>query len=254
MPERTTINRLGSVSVGASQNSAWTPKAVGLFYLRADASESSDCEVTARSGPCRLWTCGESAYVTSPSPKLLNVGSVQVSSSTESLELTRDTSGVYRQEEPPAALWQTKDTLTLEIEGSSKFEPITAILRAPLPLTVTAPEAPADTPLVMDATSDLQLAWSAPLTGSVILAISAETVEADGAEPILTPGIDCEFPADAGEGLLPADLLQQLQAPATLSHYYLDAVTYASDFAASGDSWVDFRATWVGLSTPATLQ
>lgn len=250
LPER--LERFGSVSVGASANPAWIPEPFGMFYRAADQPLQGGCTVEIDNGRCRVWSCSEAAYAAESSMKTVGAGRVQVTSATGSVELMRREDGFYRLA-PPERFWPDGGSLTLQVEGSKDFPKLSTSLPSPIPLTVSEP-ALAGPAWVIDRNVDLPVKWSGPATGSVVVTISLETTSGTGTEPIVNPGVDCEFPAAAGTALVPSAFLKMLPTPANLIRYYVDVFTYTAASGQAEDAWVDFHVSWVGLSAAATAR
>ncbi len=251
--ESRTIERVGSVSVGSSADAAFTPKPFGMFYRSADRGDQPSCDVKTQAGSCRSWVCDDAVYTAPSTLKTIDAGAVRVLAPEQEVELLREDDGFYRQAEAPTTLWKAGDSLTISVEGSADFPAFETPLLAPEPLSVSTPEVGAE-PLLIDSTQNLAIEWSGPTSGLVFVAISPETVAEEGAEPSVTPGVDCAFSATAGGAFVPASMLKALPKPPGLTQYYLDVVTYSVTSVVSGDAWLDFRATWAGLTTPATVE
>jgi hypothetical protein len=205
-------------------------------------------------GNCRVWNCADSAYVVaSPSQGSVGVGVVQIASANHSVSLARVADGSYSSSTEPAMFWGSSDELQLSIEGNSGFPALKTTMAAPPPLAVTAP-APIATALPIDKTADLTVGWSTPISGSVYVSLSVETGVPDSVVPIVTPGIDCIFPAETQTGAIPSALLTQIPAPDSLVQYALEVYTYAHGSGVADDTLIDFEARWLGLSSAAVVQ
>lgn len=250
-PDIEPLKRFGSVSIGASATAAWTPEPFGMFYRTADQPPRDSCTVEIDNGKCRVWSCTEAAYAGESSMKTIAAGRVEVNSASGSIELTRGEDGFYRLTPTPEQFWPDRGNLTLRVGGSEDFPQLSTSAPAPMPLVVTEPTL-TGAPWAIDKSVDLALKWSGPALGTVVVTISPETTNSLGNEPLTNPGVDCEFPAAAGEAQVPSAFLKMLPTPATLIQYYLDVFTYTASSVQSGDAWVDFRVSWVGLSTAVT--
>ncbi|HET9960187.1 MAG TPA: hypothetical protein VFQ61_37105 [Polyangiaceae bacterium] len=260
----------GTVSLTTGSEANYATQPLGIFYRVREQPEQGTCDVALTNGICRVWACDEASYEEPKPFPALDPGKVTIAGSLEKdLKLTPDETGVLTASDLPTPLWETGATLTLNVEGSPDFPPLSVQLDAPPKLTVLTPELPAPAtdetnteepapsstePLVIDPSKPFEIAWSEPKTGYIYVAISPETQASDEAKPIVTPGIDCQFSAADGEASVGTNVLEALPKPEYLTRYFLDVVTMSSDTTLTDNARAEFRASWVGLTTPARVE
>lgn len=249
------VTRYGSVSITSSADDSLAFKPFAYFYRAADQTDTATCNVSIDNGSCRLWTCDAAIYTEGSKLTTVSAGDVSVTTPSDSMQFNRDDDGYYRHAQTPPSFWSGGDSVHLDVSGSSDFPALTVSLTAPPQIEVTKPEVPSDG-LTLDPTSDLEVGWSGAGTNSVFAAVSPETTDSADGSPIVTPWIDCEFNTDGsmatGSAVVPATLLKEIPA-ATIARFHLDVLTVGYGNTQEKDAWVEFRATWAGLSTPLAV-
>lgn len=248
------FTRFGNVLLQSDTTPEAARKANAYFYAYDPEQPTGGCDIVAQSTSCNVWSCTASIYTEPPELPPLSVGDISVTGTKEPLSFTESGSdpGHYSAElafEGP--LWDGADPLLAHVGGSDDFPPVEVGLKAPFPLTVTAPE-PVDGMLMINAKADFDLAWSEPKVGAVYVAVSTETTTTAGKSLIL-PGIDCVFAAEQGKGVIPNDVLALLPKPEALVDYTFDVLTFTSNHSVVDDASVSMRATTFGLSARASV-
>ena len=250
--ESQVVRRFGSVNVTSVSDGNTSAHPYGFFYRSADQADALGCTLKAESSGCRAWTCDAAVYTAGNRVKTVSAGDLTISSPDQSMELTREDDGYYRNAEAPAVFWNEGDSVTVSVSGSDSFPELEASVVGAAPLVVTLPEF-SEEGLTIEKGSDLEVEWTGGGEGKVYIAISPRT-EGDNDKPITTPGIDCSFSAKPQRARLPASFIAQLPAPDNLVTYQVDIVTLSDTSATSGDAWLDFRTTWLGMSTTAVVE
>jgi len=248
----------GAISLESASDgvTAFEPRA---FFYKYTSSGTGVCDVVLNDGVCRTWKCNDAAYSSLPGITVLDAGPLSVSGANRPLEFEKDEKGYYAVKDfDGKPLWSGGETLTATSTGAEEIVPITISVTAPPPVHVSAPVVPPDTALVIDSKSDLPVSWD-PLTtaDSVYVAISTETEATlpDGSTLAnIAPGVDCLFNGTLGTGVVRAALLTALPKPDGLKAYHLDVLTYSALSQRFGNTLVELRANWLGLSTIPTIQ
>lgn len=244
-------DKFGTIALDSASPGVPVQAPRGFFY-EYTSSGSGVCDTYVDDGSCRTWQCDSEAYTSLPSINMLDAGALSVSGAVRELSFARDDEGTYRIADFDATpLWVGGETLTATLAGSSDVSAAELSVTAPPPLVVTSPVV-TDDGLVLDITKDFSVSWQQLSTADyVYIALSAET-EATGSDgnPVqnVSPAIDCKFAGNAGIGIVSASRMSALPAPPGLKGYKLDVLTFSHVQRRVGDSLLEFRASWLGLS------
>ncbi|MFZ5890197.1 MAG: hypothetical protein ACOY0T_03935 [Myxococcota bacterium] len=250
-------NKYGSIALDSASEGA-KPLEPRAFFYKYTSAGTGLCDAYQDDGTCRVWQCNNDAYTTLPGIEVLDAGAISVTGAKRELAFERDTEGEYKIgdfDESP--LWDGGETLSASIAGSADI-PVGALsLTAPPPLVVTEPVVPEEG-LTIDVKNDLLISWQ-PLTtaDAVYVAISTNTeiTRSDGEViPSSAPAVDCKFSGSTGKGVVRTSFLSLIPKPPGLKSYQLDVLTFAYDQKRVSDTMLEFRATWVGLSTNPTMK
>ncbi|MGC4091574.1 MAG: hypothetical protein QM756_27570 [Polyangiaceae bacterium] len=243
---------LDSPSAGVE---ALAPRA---FFYKLNGSSSGVCAVSVDDGYCRVWQCDDNAYASAPAITMLDPGAFSVSGANRELSFAADDSGVYRAADfDGTALWADGDKLTATFEGSTQVPATSLELSVPPALTVTAPLLP-ETGLSIALKNDLTVSWE-PLgtADQVHVAISSETDAMLPNGDVITnstPALDCTFTGSSGTGVVRASMLALMPKPSGLKSYHFDVLTFAYSQKRVGDTALELRASWLGMSTVPTIE
>lgn len=166
------------------------------------------CAATTTMGQCRLYDCPIPVRRTPVIPPARSAGTLTFDGAAVPIALAPDAHDLYGYYDNQSALvWSGGDTLTVTASGAD-VPPFQLSAVAPSLVTMTAPETP-NARLTLDRTQDLTVSWSGGVTGTVQLALDANTATR------LTE-IVCEAPAAEGSVVVPqAALATLLAAPTT---------------------------------------
>lgn len=245
--------RFGTILVESDSTDPLRQAASASFY-RINSNAARKCSVAAQLTACRFWECSDYLPPTPDEISPLSAGAVSVSGARADLQLQEGDLGSYKWNDTlNAPLWGGGELLQATADGSEGFPAATLSLVAPYPITVSAPNVPADGWLI-DSQEDLDLAWSGAMGNTVNVAISIVIVDPNDQKNVLFPGLDCTFSGDDSGAVIPASLLRVVPRPAGSVGIDVSVLTLSLTSVQVGDALLEFRASSSGLSALATIQ
>lgn len=227
-------SKLGEITVVQYRDwqpgpSEWSPRVIvgGHFYIGERSTLNDECDVTRGNNGCRLETCPKDASADSGDPTYRSAGEVRVKGGDLDIQMTQDERGFYSFQSNYDAeyLYRDDQELTFEATGGDVPE-FSADLRPEFDLDgLTEPELPTgDEPLVIEADSDLSVAWNTETLerGQFVFRLSSKT---DSTRTNLV----CLWDVSAGSGTVPASLMEGHEVRKSGSGAYTAEITNSTE-------------------------
>jgi hypothetical protein len=190
------------VGLGGVSGRILGPNSGAMVAVFAYASDEPECSILEEEGACQLVLC-DTPY-TDPRPGPFPDAGVITVTAAGSFTLTPDSSGDYDGESSATPVFEAGAPIHAEAAGGEV--PAFALdAVAPSPLTLVAPDL--GTVPSLDRTEPLTVGWEGASAGEAITSVMASYQLTSGGR---ARGVVCRAPADAGEVVMPADLLGEL--------------------------------------------
>ena len=151
-------------------------------------------------GDCTLSMC-------TPITTRVSAGTVTVTAPSATFTLEPNDNNFYPFQNAGGPLWQ--DGESIEVEGTGADVPaFSGSVVGPAFVDFSQPDLTGLDKLVLDTSVDLPIAWTGGTGGKLVVSLLLQY-------PTNSTTLACSFPADAGQGVMPASALGMLVKPAT---------------------------------------
>jgi len=193
-----------------------------------------DCTTVQTVGACVVMDCPDT------DASSVSGGTVTITGAAEPITLTPSTTGHYDARVSPDPLFNGGETLTFTASGGD-VPGFTKTIKAPSKPTITQPAKPASqvSPLVIDRSKDLMVAWTGGGNGTMDVSLAGAADRR----------VSCRFDTSTGHGKVPSAALSML----TAGMGGVSMAAFSEDEVIEGDWGINVGALYIAVWPDASM-
>jgi hypothetical protein len=177
------------------------------FYDSGSTGATASC-TTSDQGACTLTDCTTTGSADAGTPQASSAGSIVLGGALQALSLVPATDATYPAATGQSLLWNEGAQLSVQASGDT-VPSFSTTLNGVGVISLSSPVLTPGSPITVDRTSALSVAWSGSATGEVGVSLSRSEQSSGTTHSVL---VLCYFPASSAGASVPASVLGAIPA------------------------------------------